>query len=228
MQRALIEFDPEKWYNKRGDRVAPESRKPNGFPLKVIGSYREAGNKMKEIWKPINGYEERYEVSNLGNVASLKYARGSNRRILKQSKNTWGYSQVTLSKNKAKKNVAVHRLVAEAFVDNPKALPQVNHKDENKNNNRADNLEWCDSSYNINYGERTVRVSNTLKRPVIATLPDGTEEHYASVQDAAAALGVSHSAISNAIYKLNRHKRCKDREWRFADYGGTNEQRNKD
>lgn len=183
---------------------------------------------MKEIWKPVLGYEDRYEVSNLGNVASLKFARGSNRRILKQSTNTWGYSQVTLSKDKKKKNVVIHRLVAEAFIENPQNLPQVNHIDENKHNNRADNLEWCDSHYNINYGERKARVSNTLKQPVVATLPDGTEEFYASVQEAASALGVSHSAISSAIHERDRHRRCKGRKWRFVNHGGKNEQGNTD
>lgn len=183
---------------------------------------------MNEIWKPIRGYEGRYEISNFGNVASLRFARGSNRRLLKQSTNTWGYSQVTLSKDKVKKNFTVHRLVAEAFVDNPNNFKQINHIDENKSNNKAENLEWCNSLYNVNYGERTTKVSNTLKRPVIATLEDGTTEYYGSVQEAASALGVSHSAISSAIHKKNRHKRCKGREWRFIEQGESNEQRNKD
>ena len=171
---------------------------------------------MKETWKPIPGYEDRYEISNLGNVASLCYARGSNRRILKQSINTWGYSQVTLSKDKTKTNRVIHRLVAEAFIENPNNYKQINHIDENKGNNRADNLEWCDSKYNVNYGERTTKASNSMKRPVIATLSDGTEEHYDSIKDASIILGISHSNISNAIHKTNRHKRAAGREWRFA------------
>lgn len=172
---------------------------------------------MKEIWKPIAGYEGRYEVSNYGNIASLKYARGSNRRVLKQSTNTWGYSQVTLSKDKVKTNRTVHRLVAEAFIDNPNGFSQVNHIDENKSNNRSDNLEWCDSTKNINHGSRNERVSNTLKQAVIATLPDGTEERYNSVQEAADTLGISHSTISQAVHKRRHHKKAKGREWRFAE-----------
>lgn len=172
---------------------------------------------MKELWKPIPGYEDRYEISNYENVASLRYARGSNRRLLKQSVNTWGYSQVTLSKDKVKTNVTVHRLVAEAFVENPNNLPQINHIDEDKSNNHADNLEWCDSLHNINYGERTRKAANKLKRPVIATLPDGTEEYYDSIKTASEILGVNHSGISRAIHKRGRHKRSCGREWRFAE-----------
>lgn len=171
---------------------------------------------MKEIWKPIAGFEGLYEVSNFGEVASLRFARGSNRRLLKQSTNTWGYSQVTLSKDKVKTNRTIHRLVAEAFIENPDNLPQINHIDENKGNNRSDNLEWCDSKKNINHGERNARVASTLKKPVIATLEDGTEEYYNSVQEAADALGTSHTAISQAIHKRNRRKRAKERVWRFA------------
>jgi hypothetical protein len=172
---------------------------------------------MKEIWKPIVGYEGRYEISNLGNVASLKYARGSNRRLLKQSTNTWGYSQVTLSKDKEKCNKTVHRLVAEAFIENPNKHKQINHIDENKHNNRVDNLEWCDSKHNMNYGNRTAKASNSKKKPVIATLPDGTEEYYESIKDAAEILHLSHSTISASLHKKWRHKRAKGREWRFAN-----------
>ena len=172
---------------------------------------------MKEIWKPIHGYEDRYEVSNLGRVASLRYARGGNRKILKQSVNTWGYSQVTLSKDKVKTNVTVHRLVADAFIENLNNLPQINHIDEDKSNNCVDNLEWCDSLHNINHGKRTKKASNALKRPIIATLPDGTEEYYDSLKTASETLGVSHSAISGVLHKKARRKTSCGRKWRFAE-----------
>lgn len=172
---------------------------------------------MKEIWKPIKGYESRYEVSNLGEVASLRYARGRRRKILKQSTNTWGYSQVTLSKDRMKTNRTVHRLVAEAFIDNPDKLPQINHIDENKSNNCVDNLEWCDSNHNVNYGERTRKASRSKQRAVIATLPNGEEEYYDSICGAAKMLNVSHSSISCAVRKTRGHKRCRGREWRLAE-----------
>ena len=170
----------------------------------------------KEIWKPVDGYEGRYEISNFGRVASLHFARGSRRRVLRQSVNTWGYSQVTLSKDKRKKNVVVHRLVAQAFIDNPNDLPQINHIDEDKSNNRADNLEWCDSMYNVNYGKRTEKASNSNKRAVIATLPDGVEEFYESVQSASNAVGVSRSTLSRALNKKYGHNRTCGRAWQYA------------
>lgn len=120
-------------------------------------------NKMKkEYWKPVLGYKGLYEVSNWGRIKSLprngtvKYAR-----ILKPHTNKSGYSYVILCKNNIKKTFLVHRLVAEAFIDNTDNLPQVNHKDENKLNNSVDNLEWCDVKYNHNYGTINERISKS-------------------------------------------------------------------
>lgn len=97
----------------------------------------------REHWKRIQGYPN-YWISDQGKVYS-DYKHG----LLKQSKDAYGYSQVNLNR-KTKK---VHRLVAEAFIANAEGLPEVNHKDENKSNNRVANLEWCTSKYNMNYGD---------------------------------------------------------------------------
>ena len=104
-----------------------------------------------EIWKDIEGYEGLYEVSNLGNVKSLNKRKG---RILKPIKDHFGYLRVNLYNSEYKIH-KVHRLVAEAFIPNPNNYPIINHKDEDKTNNRVENLEWCDHKYNNNYG--TVR-----------------------------------------------------------------------
>ena len=108
---------------------------------------------MEEIWKAVEGYEDYYEVSNFGNVRSVdrvtNYTNGEKHlwkgRILKPAKCGNGYFSCVLWKNGQKKTVLIHRLVAEAFIHNQNNLPQVNHKDENKENNHVENLEWCDS-----------------------------------------------------------------------------------
>lgn len=121
---------------------------------------------MYEIFKPIdfipncNGYE----ITNKGRLWSNK-----TNSFLKQFKSKKGYMNVYLyinsnndSKHKVKR-FQVHRLVAQAFIPNPNNLPQVNHKDENKENNNTNNLEWCSNSYNHNYGTRNYRQSQSIK-----------------------------------------------------------------
>lgn len=110
----------------------------------------------KEYWKPVVGYEGLYEVSNWGRVKSLKFGK---ERILKPCTNRYGYLFVKLCKDGKVKPFTVHRLVAEAFLPNPDNLPQVNHKDENKQNNIVSNLEWCSAQYNNTYGTRIERVA---------------------------------------------------------------------
>ena len=111
---------------------------------------------MNEIWKPIEGYEGKYEVSNLGNI------KNSRNKLLKPFKTGNDYFKVGLSYNNKNKQHFIHRLVAQTFLDNPDNLPQVTHKDENTQNNCIDNLEWCDHSYNQNYGSRNYKVQEKL------------------------------------------------------------------
>lgn len=122
-------------------------------------------NEEKEEWRDIKGYEGLYQVSNLGRVKSLsKYHKTksgyfSKERILKQIYNDRGYKLVGLSKEWKKEKIFVHRLVAEAFISNPNNYLQVNHINEfEKDNNRVENLEWCDAKYNCNYGTRNKRI----------------------------------------------------------------------
>lgn len=94
-------------------------------------------------WKPIIGYEDQYMVSDTGSVFSQK-----TNRMLKSRLTTHGYLQVALNTGHDSSFKHVHRLVAEAFIPNPDGLPQVNHRDGNKLNNKVENLEWCDNSQN--------------------------------------------------------------------------------
>lgn len=116
---------------------------------------------MTEIWKDIEGYNGRYQVSNLGRVRSVDY--------IEEINNKWG--STTLRKRKGKvlkpcfdgkgnyihvclngRSKNIHRLVAKAFIPNPNQYDEVNHKDEDKTNNKVSNLEWCTHKYNNNYG----------------------------------------------------------------------------
>lgn len=106
---------------------------------------------MVEVWKDIEGFEGRYQVSNLGNIKSLRYGGRYEARNLVPKVNNKGYEWVELAVNGTKKCKQIHRLVANAFIPNPKGYPIINHKDENPRNNRVDNLEWCDYKYNTNY-----------------------------------------------------------------------------
>lgn len=107
---------------------------------------------QEEIWKDVVGYEGLYQVSNLGRVKSLGFDKWHKGRVIKPHfDGLKHYLFVQLHKNKTSKKINVHRLVAKAFIPNPNNLPQVNHKDENKTNNNASNLEWCTNEYNINY-----------------------------------------------------------------------------
>ena len=107
---------------------------------------------MEEIWKDIHGYEGHYLVSNLGNVKSLNYqGKIGCERNLVPKKNSRGYLWVILYKCGSKKPILIHRLVAEAFIENQNDYPVINHKDENKLNNSVENLEWCTRSYNVKY-----------------------------------------------------------------------------
>jgi len=120
---------------------------------------------MNEIWKDIAGYEDLYEVSNMGRVRSLRFGKT---RLLKPGKNTCGYLQVNFYKDGKKKMFLVHRLVADAFIPNPQGYPVINHRDENPANNHVDNLEWCSQAYNVRYGTGLKRMAMKLKNGPLA------------------------------------------------------------
>lgn len=109
-------------------------------------------------WRSVKGYEERYLVSNTG----LIYSKLSN-KVLKPNKMANGYLSVELFNKGKSKRVLIHRIVAEAFIDNPENLPIVNHKDENKSNNSVDNLEWFTQKYNANYGNALLKKKQNFK-----------------------------------------------------------------
>ena len=170
---------------------------------------------MTEEWRFIKGYEGIYEVSNHGIVRSVtrKLPDGRTRKgiVLRPYIDEDGYKHVSLCKNGKMKHFIVHRLVAESFVDNPMNLPQVNHKDETKDNNRYDNLEWCDVSYNLSYGTRQEKVTEKISgernyahkltceivKEIRKSYIPGDKEHGQCAM--ARKYGVCQSVIKNAI-----------------------------
>lgn len=152
-----------------------------------------------EIWKRIDGYD-RYEVSNLGRVRSLDtrdaWGRLRKGKVLKAFRDTGGYMQVCLRNSNGQCNKNVHRLVAKAFLENPEELPEINHKDENTENNRAENLEWCTRLYNARYGTFQKRAHISLSKP-LAQIKDGkTIAVFSSTLEAGKKTGVNHGSIS--------------------------------
>lgn len=170
---------------------------------------------MREEWRDVVGYEGLYQVSNLGRVKGV--ARKVNRnghmvsvpeRLLNQNDNTNGYLRVSLSKGNHTKQAFVHRLVAEAFVDNPKGCKYIDHLDNDRHNNHVDNLAWCTQSENIaaSYArgqrkyvpmseEARARVTKKIAKPVVRS--DG--KIYPSVTSAAKDLGVTMAMVSHVL-----------------------------
>ena len=180
---------------------------------------------MTEEWKPVVGYEGRYEVSNLGRVRSVGRTvidKVGRRQVwpsivLSAFLNLEGRIQVSLWKDNRKKILQVHRLVAMAFLPNPDNLPQVNHKDENPQNNRVDNLEWCTNKYNVNYGTALVRMAQKNMIPVIGTDKDGNEYRFASIKEAGEKTGVCKKDIAHCCKKLPYRQTAGGYRWRYAE-----------
>ena len=129
---------------------------------------------MVEEWRDIKGFEGFYQVSNFGRVRSLdclKPAPMNSKRktyikkgtILKTNTDKRGYEIVRLNYHGKHRQTRIHRLVAEAFIDNPNRFPAINHIDENKKNNMVENLEWCSYSYNSRYSNARKIVGINIK-----------------------------------------------------------------
>lgn len=163
---------------------------------------------MEEVWKPIAGYEDLYEVSSEGRVKSLvRFVNRKNGRkqfvkekIIIQHDNGKGYCRVRLAKNGKNKAYAVHRLVAFSFIPNPKQLREVNHIDEDKSNNTVENLEWCDRVYNMNYGTIKSRSALANSTPIIQVDVDGKIiREWVSCAEAARQLGIHYQNIDQCV-----------------------------
>lgn len=170
--------------------------------------------------KDVVDYEGLYEVDTEGNVWSLNYNKTRKRQKLRGAIDGAGYLTVNLCKNRTQKTYTVHRLVAEAFIPNPQNLPQVNHKDECKSNNRVDNLEFCDCRYNMLYSgnhlkgcKAAVKVNS---KPILQYTLDGEfVKEYPSITEASRQTGIWHSNISNCCNGHKNYSHAGNYKWRY-------------
>ena len=190
-----------------------------------------------EIWKPVVGYEGLYECSNMGNVRSLNYRHTNIIKNLSLSLNKDGYVQVNLWKNCKGKVLAVHRLVAEAFVPNPNNKPEIDHI----NTDKTDNTVWLNEDGSVNY-EKTnlrwvtkkenmnnpltikdlskIRIGNenakSIYRAVLQYTKDGKLiKEWASMNSAARELKINKSGIYSCCNGINRTKSYGGYVWRY-------------
>lgn len=171
---------------------------------------------IEEYWKEIQGFPNNY-ISSYGRVKS-------NGVIRKLQLSNAGYLRVLLTNGSRKWNASVHRLVALAFIPNPKCLPMVNHKDEDKQNNNVTNLEWCTREYNMNYGTakrrfietHNKRGSKKAERPVSMIKQNGEiAGTYRSAREAERQTGIHESSIRQVLY--GKRKQAGGYGWKYAN-----------
>ena len=172
-----------------------------------------------EQWRPIQGTKGFIEVSDLGNVRSL--LRG-NPYLLKTQTDSKGYHRISIKIEGEKHTYKLHREVAKAFIPNPNSLPQVNHKDGNKDNNSMANLEWCTNRDNVHHAienglwgsviEGSRKENERRKKPIIAYRIDGAfpcTRYYESIRAAERDIGSRH------ITAVLKGKRTHTQGWAF-------------
>lgn len=202
----------------------------------VTDTIIKKGGIMQEIWKPVVGYENLYEVSSIGRVKSLNYKRSNKEKILKNNLGLNGYHRVTLHRGQ-RKQYLVHKLVAEAFIPNPENKKFVDHLNTIRTDNRVENLQFVTMTENNNnpitkskmslaatkrppISEETrkkfmalcfTRKSKNRARSVVCT---DTGISYESQHAAERATGIPANKISMICNGLRNHH--KNTHWRFA------------
>lgn len=174
---------------------------------------------MAEYWRDIEGFEGLYKVSTLGRVKSLKDANDNYReKIKKQVKDKDGYLRVSLYKNGKMKNCLVHRLVIENFMGKPldNDYYSVNHIDENKTNNKLENLQYCTVRFNNTYGSRVEKASKSNSKPVIGINKiNGYICEFNSITEAGRVTGINYKNISACC--LGKQKFAGKYHWYFKE-----------
>lgn len=157
------------------------------------------------VWKEISGYEGLYEVSDTGLVRSLNFNHTGKTRIISPGKQRDGYLAVQLCKDGIRKNLLVHRLVANAFIQNPQNLKTVNHIDEDKTNNNVSNLEWMSHGDNARYSHN---------KPVVQLDKNGNVVVFPSIIEAERQTGIHQGNICSCC--RGKLKSAGGYIWRYA------------
>lgn len=172
-----------------------------------------------EIWKDIEGYEELYQVSNLGRIRSLdRYVgyKGIKKRLIKGSLKIGtvtqkGYVKVTLFKNGKGTTREIQRIVAETFINNPDCKEQVNHIDGDKQNNRVDNLEWCSPKENTIHAKKVLKKG--IKRVNQYDLQGNFIRSFSSIKEAGEVTNIPRCSISNVV--CGRRNKAGKYKWKL-------------
>lgn len=145
------------------------------------------------MWRTVKNYDK-YEVNTKGVIRNKKTKRPLKPDVCKK----WGYLRVRLYTHQGKsKHILVHRVVANTFLDNPKNLPEVNHKDKNTSNNCVDNLEWCTSQYNSRHSKG---------KPVIMYCSlDKSERKFSCIREASEEMNIDNTSITRCCKGIQKH-----------------------
>ena len=176
---------------------------------------------MTEVWKPVVGRENAYEVSNLGRLRSIdrivfgKHLKG---KILQECRDQHGYSTVILSYCGHRHSTRRHRLVAEAFIPNPERKRDVNHLNGNKSDNRVENLEWTTHRENTDHAWGTGLTPHPPKeecRPIEKILEGKVIDTYLSIKEASEKTGVNSTSICKCC--KGKRKSAGGFLWRYKE-----------
>lgn len=213
------------WLNKRDDLKAR-------ILSECIRMQSEIENYEGEEWRDIEGYEGMYQISSKGRVKAItRFAKSNNcskQQVIGRLKKPClignGYFAFNLYKDGSNNMKYAHRLVANAFIDNPNNMPCVNHKDENKKNNDVSNLEWCTPSYNVNYGTCKQRISDSHKKLLkgkkivqIDKCGKNIIAYYPNSSIAMQETGIDASAINKVCLGRPKFKTAGGYVWRYVD-----------
>lgn len=171
-----------------------------------------------EKWKDIPGWTGKYQISSFGRIKSLHFNGGKKSKILKCTYDVRGYECVSFRVGGAgsrQKHFMVHRLVAKAFIPNPKYKPFVNHKDGDRKNNKVSNLEWVTREENEWHKIYVLKNLSGTCIPPKKVICVETNKKYKSVSEAARAVGVSQGSISNALRGVT--KTSANLHWRYYE-----------